>query len=217
MSKVYFYKMTVDDGGAPCVENSLLSLAICKPMIRRTAREKDIVIGFAANSLHIDNRLIYVARVNEKLINGDYYRQKQYSRRADCIYEWRRDRFVSRSGALYHGLPWDLPHDLGLPPGYPKANTLLSREFCYFGEKGSDAYKKTFPEVGEAVEALGRGHRVHHEAKLLTQLWKLTQWNGVLNGAQVNGKPKSMPRCGVSHRGGGCGIAERKQIGSNRE
>lgn len=70
MTKIYFYKLIVDDGGARCVENGLLSLAICKPMIRRTAKNGDVVIGFAANSLHADNRLIYVARVNEKLENG---------------------------------------------------------------------------------------------------------------------------------------------------
>jgi hypothetical protein len=35
--RVYFYKLVVDDGGAPCVQNGLLSLAICKPQIRKTA------------------------------------------------------------------------------------------------------------------------------------------------------------------------------------
>ena len=30
MAKIYFYKLTNDGGGAPCVERDLLSLAICK-------------------------------------------------------------------------------------------------------------------------------------------------------------------------------------------
>lgn len=34
MPKIYFYKLTADNGGAPCVQDGLLSLAICKPMIR---------------------------------------------------------------------------------------------------------------------------------------------------------------------------------------
>jgi hypothetical protein len=34
-----FYKLTADNGGAPCVRYGLLSLAICKPMIRKTARD----------------------------------------------------------------------------------------------------------------------------------------------------------------------------------
>src|SRR5689334_11346460 len=101
MPKIYFYKLTVDDGGAPCVTSKLLSLAICKPMIRGTAEVGDLVIGFAANSLHADNRLIYVARVTKKLMNGDYFKQAEYSGREDCIYEWRGGRFVVRAGAKY--------------------------------------------------------------------------------------------------------------------
>lgn len=67
MPSIYFYKLTVDDGGAPCVEKGLLSLAICKPMIRSSAQIGDIIVGFAANSLHSDNRLIYIAEVTDKL------------------------------------------------------------------------------------------------------------------------------------------------------
>jgi len=210
MPTIYFYKLTVDDGGAPCVEKGLLSLSICKPMLRRTAEKGDIVMGIAANSLHADNRLIYVARVNEKLENGDYYRPGKHNGRADCIYEWQGGRFAQRAGALYHGSAGDLGHDLGQHPNYPRANTLLSHEFCYFGASGSDAYKKAFPLVARAVAALGRGHRVHHDAKLLTELEKLARWSCDLDGACIQGKPKSGPRCGVSHRGGGCGVAERK-------
>ena len=219
MSKIYFYKLTVDDGGAPCVEKGLLSLAICKPMLRSTADQDNIIIGFAANSLHSDNRLIYVARVNKKLLNGDYYRPGKYSRRADCIYESRGHHFGPRPGALYHGGSGDLLHDLGPHPHYPRANTLLSREFCYFGKSGSDAYKKKFPTVAKAVRDLGRGHRVHHDAKLLgmppkqplhpgqadkqaaqrsespgRRLWCRQEENGMLKHAGLHGSNGSWPR-----------------------
>jgi hypothetical protein len=33
VERIYFYKLTADNGGAPCVEDGLLSLAICKPAI----------------------------------------------------------------------------------------------------------------------------------------------------------------------------------------
>jgi hypothetical protein len=209
MPKIYFYKLTADNGGAPCVQNGLLSLAICKPMIRRTADEQNIVIGFAANSLHPDNRLIYVARVNGKLCNGDYYRLAKHKSRRDCIYEWRGGRFVERANALYHGSPGDLVHDLGSYPGYARASTLLSREFCYFGASGSDAYKQAFPIVAKAVAALGRGHRVHHDSNLLGALEKLANWSCSLEKASVCGAPTSPPQRGISLRGGGCGVAER--------
>jgi hypothetical protein len=34
MEQMYFDKLTVGEGAAPCVQDGLLSLAICKPMIR---------------------------------------------------------------------------------------------------------------------------------------------------------------------------------------
>lgn len=208
MPKIYFYKLTVDDGGAPCVADGLLSLAICKPMIRSTAEVEDIIIGFAATSLHADNRLIYVARVTGKLRGGDYFKQPKYAHREDCIYEWRAGRFTVRLGAIHHGSPADLVHDLGKHAGYPRANTLLSQQFCYYGAAGSDAYKKTFPTVRMAVGGLKQGHRVHHSAKLIDEMDRLTTWQCKLNDACVQGDRSSKPRCGVSHRGGGCGIAE---------
>jgi Nucleotide modification associated domain 2 len=42
MTKVYIYKLTVDDGGAPCVQDEVLSLAICKPFIRSTAQQDNM-------------------------------------------------------------------------------------------------------------------------------------------------------------------------------
>jgi hypothetical protein len=191
------------------VEKGLLSLAICKPMLRSTANVDDIVIGFAANSLHADNRLIYVARVNRKLENGDYYQPTKYNNRADCIYTWQRGRFAERADARYHGNPGDLVHDLGQHPNYSRANTLLSREFCYFGAAGSDEYKKAFPAVAKAVATLGRGHRVHHDAKLHGELVKLASRICALNGPRILGKPSMVAHRGVTHRGGGCGVVRK--------
>jgi hypothetical protein len=209
---VYFYKLTVDAGGAPCVAAGLLSLAICKPMIRTSAKEEDVIIGFAADSLHADNRLIYVARVTKKLTDREYFKQPKYAACDDCIYEWRCSRFVVRAGAKFHGTLADLVHDLGKHPTYSRANTLLSREFCYFGESGSDAYKRAFPAVARAVGRLGRGHRVHHDTKLLDSLERLVKWSGALDGASIRGKPTNRPRCGVSHRGGGSCVVVRKGL-----
>ena len=103
MTNIYFYKLTADNGGAPCVRYGLLSLAICKPMIRKTANEGDLIFGFAANSLHRDNRLIYVALVTKKLCDGQYYKDGRYARRRDCIYRPSGMRYVWKKNSAYHG------------------------------------------------------------------------------------------------------------------
>ena len=63
-SSYYVYKLTVDNGGAPCVCAGMLSLAICKPAIRKNAKKGSYVFGFAGNCMapaYAANPLIYVA------------------------------------------------------------------------------------------------------------------------------------------------------------
>jgi hypothetical protein len=75
MAKIYFYKLTDDGGGAPCVERGLLSLAICKPIIRVGAEPGSVIFGFTANSLDPGNRLLYIAKVTDKASGGAYFMQ----------------------------------------------------------------------------------------------------------------------------------------------
>ena len=179
MSRIYLYRLTTDDGGAPCVQDGLLTLAICKPMIRTAAQIGDLVFGFAANRMSpgnrpTDNHLIYVAHVDERLSGRDYYGGGQFADRTDCVYELAGDGFAWRAGALRHG-PEDLVHDLGERPVYRRAVVLASRDFRYFGFAGSSDYKTKFPSVREAVERMGRGHQVHHDEVLRRELLVLKE------------------------------------------
>src|ERR1700694_3439157 len=101
MGRIYFYKLTVDAGAAPCVERSMLSLAICKPMMRSSAEDDDLIFGFTANSLDPRNRLIYAARITKKLPNGQYYEDDRFTSRHDCIYTPRLGRYVRRGDAKF--------------------------------------------------------------------------------------------------------------------
>lgn len=204
---IYFYKVTADNGGAPCISRGVLSLAICKPMIRKAAAIGDLVFGFAANSLSPDNRLIYVARVTDKLSGDTYYTTDRYSRREDCIYEFNKGRYMRRRSAKHHPRPDDLAHDLGKPPLYPRAHILLSTDFRYFGKKGTAEYKTKFLRIKRAVELLRRGARVHHAPELRNELLAMADWiwNGGPGkrgdrGKKVLGRPTSAPSDQVCHR-----------------
>ncbi|MCJ9728980.1 hypothetical protein [Bradyrhizobium sp. PRIMUS42] len=85
IERIYFYKLTVDAGAAPCVERGMLSLAICKPMMRSSAEVDDLIFGFTASSIDPRNRLIYAARITKKLTDGEYYEGDTFSSRQDCI------------------------------------------------------------------------------------------------------------------------------------
>jgi hypothetical protein len=209
--RIYFYKLTADNGGAPCVQDGLLSLAICKPMIRSTGKRGDLIFGFAANSLHRDNRLIYIARIGKKVHNGDYYRERRFASRSDRVYKWHRGGFAWRHGALHHG-PKDFVHDLGQPPNYKRANVLLSTDFRYFGASGTAEYKSRFRLVKNAVEQLGRGSRVRHADRLRAKLLSLKQQIWKSTPKRVAGKPTSAPRRSVCHRNRLYGVVMKKEF-----
>src|SRR5207302_1836882 len=110
-----------------------------------------------------------------------------------------------REGMSHHG-PEDLLHDLGSPPCYAKANVLLSADFRYLGDSGTAEYKASLPLVRDAVEELGRGHRVNHDESLHAQLRVLKRRVWKSNPEGVVGKSTSPPRRGACHRSRSCGI-----------
>lgn len=203
--RVFFYKMTHDSGAAPCVAQGLLSLAICKPMIRRSAREGNLVFGFAANSLHKENPLIYIARITEVARDGRYYVEPRYAGRADRIYQRLGDVFGRRPEALFHDRPSDLTHDLGRPPAYVRATVLLSTDFRYFGGAGTAHYRKRYPLLGRAIAGLKRGHRLNHSTAVLKQLLALKDAVWKANRRRQIGRPIESPNPGANQRGGVCG------------
>lgn len=166
---VYVYKLTTDNGGAPCVQGSLLSLAICKPMIRKKAKEGSLIFGFGAKNY--GERLIYIARVTQKLSPGDYYQKEEYRKRRDCIYHAVDGKAELRRSARFHSNGMELKKDVG--EHFENAYVLLSDDFRYFGGDGSDDYKTGFPTIKYLIENLGQGHRVNHKPNLFEELLRL--------------------------------------------
>ena len=172
--RYYVYKCVVDDGGAPCVDNSLLTLTICKPYIRSTARPGDWIFAFGSNAETPTNRLIYIAEVKRRLTRGEYFDRKEFQSRKDCIY--RRTlagRLERRKDALFHDFPAARISDLGTEPIYSKANALVAEEFRYFGRAGTAKWKEACPVLRAMVENLGQGHRVNFTPELLAELQDL--------------------------------------------
>lgn len=72
--RLFCYKMTNDSGFAPNPFHGLLTLANCKPGIRRSKKIGDWIAGFTSKALNgdavNDERLIYLMKVTTKI---DYY------------------------------------------------------------------------------------------------------------------------------------------------
>lgn len=169
--KVYFYKVTVDDGIAPCPQDGMLTLGVCKPAIRRTARAGDYLVGIGSNDWYPD-KLIYVARVGDPIVGPDYYRRNGvYWDRRDCIYEHlsgSRYQWLNRGGRRVHDparMPDQKNRDVGHCQGRSNAVVLPSTEFAYFGRDLAGHSAKVwecFPDVLAAVRPLQQSHLVNH-------------------------------------------------------
>lgn len=81
---LYCYKMTWDTESAPNPYHGILTLAICKPTIRRCAKVGDWISGWTAKTVHgkkdklysFDKpKLIYLAKIKEKLTFAEYWNQ----------------------------------------------------------------------------------------------------------------------------------------------
>jgi Nucleotide modification associated domain 2 len=166
---IYVYKMVADNGGAPCVVGSLLSLAICKPKIRRTAGEGTLVFGFGGKGY--EERLIYIARVTAKLEGAAYYRKREYARRPDCIYRADNGQPVRKAAARYHFDSDQRKKDVGFH--FENAFVLLSDDFRYLGKKGTYDFKDRYPKLRWLIEDLKQGHRRYHSVELRNKLLSL--------------------------------------------
>ena len=163
-TKIYFYKMILDNGGAPCVQDGLLSLAICKPQIRSTIDIDNFIIGFGSNVL--DNKLIYIAQITDKLLDGEYYKQEKYFYRDDCLYSFDGQQYSRRENKKYHignNTPTDEGNDI----------VLLSNNYRYFGNKSSNDYKNKYPILTKIINSLKQGHRLNHNTELFKELSQL--------------------------------------------
>ena len=85
--RLYIYKVRVDDGGAPCVDESLWSLAICKPAIRRTAQVGDVIYAFGTNGESPSNRLVCIAEVTETYSGQEYFELSEFKHRGTAFTE----------------------------------------------------------------------------------------------------------------------------------
>jgi hypothetical protein len=142
MTKLYSYVVKHDYGAAPNPFWNVCSLVICKPRIRRSARQGDWIVGTGSASSplgDISDHLIYAMKVTRKMPMRDYdtycrehlpgkipeWRSRDPRRRVgDAIYDYSVDPPNLRQGVHTEG---NRERDLG------GRYALLSEHFFYFG------------------------------------------------------------------------------------
>lgn len=147
----------------------MLTLALCKPAIRRTAQVGDRVLAITSRALqqsggYPEAAVIYCATVSEAVEARAYYaRRSSFRARPDYVYHFRpaTGEFRHTGKTALHATPESVRKDLGGFPVYRNGRVLICDEFRYFGS-GAIPIPESMPRLLGIAAALGQGHRVFH-------------------------------------------------------
>lgn len=150
---IYRYVVQYDGGSAPRPFGGVCSLAICKPMIRRTASEGDWIVGVRSRR---NDQVVYVMQVDEILPFEGYWEDPRFEDRRpgaspvpDNIYRPNNSGVLTQVRNVTHDES-NIENDLS---GW---NVLLGRRFWYFGSSSRD-----LPDNLMHLKPYCRGHSVH--------------------------------------------------------
>lgn len=184
MTRLFTYCIPYDDGAAPNPYWGTCTLAICKPVIRRTARKGDWVVGTGSKKTltgnDFSNCVIYAMKITEEPLSMaayDAWTQKHLPEKipdltskdllrrvGDSIYDFSKAPPMQRKGV--HSVD-NMPRDLR------GENVLLSRNFYYFGNK-----PERLPSELSVIVRQGQGHRVGANQSYVTKFLKWVKTQG---------------------------------------
>ncbi len=148
--RLFSYKMTSDTGFAPNPFGKYLTLATCKPGMRRTKREGDWIAGFTSKTLcgHAvgDERPVYLMRVDERLSFAEYFVDRRFASKIPDpgSRSWRRrcgdniyapDDAASAEPIQFAQLANPFHVERDKPNDLSGEYVLISRNFVYYGDQ----------------------------------------------------------------------------------
>ena len=163
--RLFSYKMTTDSGFAPNPFFGKMTLATCKPQIRKYKRKGDWIAGFTSKELCCDEVgeecLIFLMQVEEKILISQYYSHPDFQRKipnlsreefiyksGDNIYEPEGDGFIQLKNPNHDTLKQQI-HDLS------GKYVLISTKFFYFGGNPLEIPESMRPEIPKGQSAHG--------------------------------------------------------------
>lgn len=194
--RILSYVLSSDDGMAPNVAGGVCTLALCKPVVRHTARPgRDWVVGMSTTD-HGENRLIYVMAVDTKISFTEFAAERMFKNKIPTAEApWGDNAFIpDGAGRLvcnpcspHANQPIKIARDLRTP------FALISENFWYFGGNGPDVPKKLRDRslvVGKAHFHAGRrGHRVTDDKRVILPF---IQWLENFAPMGIHGTPRDM-------------------------
>jgi len=155
MTRFYRYVLADDNGTAPCPQDGILTLATCKPVIRRAARPGDLIAAFAPSPFP-QGMLAYAGRALEVVEWPEYVGRHAYPGRNDAVYAFLLNGQVARLRMGYHPNERQMIQDLSGP-----VLIFDPSETWYFGTNPQALPTHLqWCSIGGQGSGTGRGHRV---------------------------------------------------------
>ncbi|MDB5816692.1 MAG: hypothetical protein JWQ11_332 [Rhizobacter sp.] len=189
-ARIFRYVVRQDRGGSPNPYAGWCSLAVCKPVIRRTARVGDWIVGLRSRA---SDQVIYAMRVDEVVPLGKYWADARFAaKRPGKAKAHPPDNFyrAGPQGSLLY-VANDLHGSDEMLADTGGRNALVSWHYWYFGDQ-SPALST---ELIHLVHS-GQGHALQMNRRP-DDVEQLQRWLGFWTPG-VHGAPIDAPRCATS-------------------
>src|SRR6185437_7952769 len=174
------YIVARDFGFAPNPFFDWCTLATCKPVIRRTARVGDWILGTGSADKKRSGQAIYAMRVDEAMPFDDYWADQRFVRKRPDLRASRKIAFgdnIYRHDAAgnwrqldsHHSFHDGSPNPLNVNADTATDRVLLSQHFVYWGGDGPAIPERlrTFGEASEDICSTNRGHKCQFDPALV--------------------------------------------------
>lgn len=169
MPNTYVYVVDRDFGFAPNPFHGRCTLATCKPIIRRTAKIGDWIVGVGGTRLNAVGKCIFAMQVTEALTFDQYWNSKQYIDKrpirngsncrmvGDNIYRKAPKTGQWVQSDSHHSLSDGRPNPKNIENDTQTDRVLTSERFYYFGKSAPDIS----PHLAKIRYQNQRNHRVY--------------------------------------------------------
>lgn len=142
MSRAYIYTVKRDYGFAPNPFHGMLTLATCKPGIRKSARVGDYIIGHSDKAS--GNKLIYMMKVSETMTYDEYWNDPRFFCKrpvmngslvklyGDNIYHHNESGVMVQEDS-HHSNEDGTENRYNMSRDTKSNKVLISKDFFYFG------------------------------------------------------------------------------------
>lgn len=169
--EVFAYICRYDRGVAPNIAEGLLTLACCKPAVRRCCKVGDLLVGFQQIN---GPRVVFVCRVDAKLSWPEYVEYCEQKLPAKIRQGGSGDCYFFSDGGVrpdpVHHKTEEQVRDWNSP-------VVLSTGFVYWGTSGQPGWAPTLVSEWRCSNTGWRGHRrLVQSRKFPETLMQLSSW-----------------------------------------